>query len=164
MRSTIAVVAGLCRAGRNGSGKNQSPVVDSATGDLDDGAMSEIIYPRSPCETMNGWMYLPRYLDKIRLHLTGKLHADYQENLGKGFDGLWLKHAGVTHEQMIGVVKNSVTDGEVCDWVRQNVKKSPVEKAAHARDMFSRPLANDEAAIARLKMRKEQCGGAHRDD
>ena len=34
--------------------------------------MSEIIYPRSPRETMDGWHYLPRYIDKIRLHLAGK--------------------------------------------------------------------------------------------
>ncbi len=126
--------------------------------------MNDIIYPRSPRETMDGWSYLPRYIDKIRLHLAGKLHADYQENLGKAFDGMWLKHAGVTHEQMIGVVKNSVTDGEVCDWVRLNVKKSPAEKAAHAKDMLSRPPANDAEAVARLKMRKEQSGIAHRDD
>jgi Domain of unknown function (DUF5069) len=51
--------------------------------------MSEIIYPRSPRETMDGWHYLPRYIDKVRLHLAGKLHADYQENLGKAFDGFW---------------------------------------------------------------------------
>ena len=126
--------------------------------------MSNIIYPRSPRETMDGWSYLPRYIDKIRLHLAGKLHADYQENLGKGFDGMWLKYAGVKHEQMIQVVKNSVTDGEVCDWVRRNVKKSPAEKAAHAKDMSSRPPASDAEAVARLKLRKEQSGMAHRDD
>ena len=126
--------------------------------------MSEIIYPRSPRETMDGWSYLPRYIDKIRLHIAGRLHADYRENFGKGFDGLWLKYAGVNHEQMIGVVKNSVTDGEVCDWVRRNVKKSTAEKAAHAKDMFNRPPANDAEAVARLKMRKEQSGIAHRDD
>ena len=126
--------------------------------------MSEIIYPRSPRETMDGWSYLPRYVDKIRLHLAGRLHADYQENLGKGFDGFWLKAAGVTHEQFVAVVKNSITDGEVCDWVRKNVKKSPAEKAAHWQDVLSRPLAHDEAAKARFKMRKEQAGIAHRDD
>jgi hypothetical protein len=126
--------------------------------------MSNIIYPRSPRETMDGWSYLPRYLDKIRLHLAGKLHADYQENLGKGFDGMWLKYAGVTHEQMIEVVKNSLTDGEVCDWVRQNVKKSAAEKAAHLKDLLSRPLPGDESAAARLQMRKEQCGAGNRDD
>jgi Domain of unknown function (DUF5069) len=126
--------------------------------------MSSIIYPRSPRETMDGWSYLPRYLDKIRLHLAGKLHADYQENLGKGFDGLWLKYAGVTHEQMIDAVKKSITDGEVCDWVRNHVKKSPAEKAAHAKDLLSRPQASDVQAVARLKMRKEQSGIARRDD
>ena len=126
--------------------------------------MSDIIYPRSPRETMDGWMYLPRYVDKIRLHLAGKLHADYQENFGKGFDGMWLKAAGVTHEQMMDVVKKSITDGQVCDWLRQNVKKSPADKAACARDISSRPLPGDEAAQARLKMRKEQCGGSHRND
>jgi len=126
--------------------------------------MSDIIYPRSPRETMDGWMYLPRYIDKIRLHLAGRLHADYQENFGKGFDAMWLKYAGATHEQMIDLLKKSVTDGEVYDWVRQNAKKTPAEKAAHARDMLSRPLPGDEAAQARLKMRKEQCGGSHRDD
>ena len=90
---------------------------------------------------MDGWMHLPRYIDKIRLHLAGKLPPDYQANLGKGFDGMWLKAAGVTHEQMVEVVKNSITDGEVCDWVRKNVKKTPAEKAAHAQDQLSRPKA-----------------------
>ena len=126
--------------------------------------MSERISPRSPRETMDGWMYLPRYLDKIRLHLAGKLHADYQENFGKGFDGMWLKCAGVTHEQMMEVVKKTITDGLVCDWVHHNVKKSAADKAAHAKDMLGRPQPGDGAAQARLKMRKEQCGGSHRDD
>jgi hypothetical protein len=126
--------------------------------------MSDHIYPRSPRETMDGWSYLPRYIDKIRLHLAGKLHADYQENLGKGFDGMWLKYAGVTHEQMIEAVKKSITDGEVCDWVRQNLKKSAAEKSAHLKDMLSRPLAGDAPAVARLQMRKQECGAGNRDD
>jgi hypothetical protein len=126
--------------------------------------MSDIIYPRSPREVMNGWHYLPRYIDKIRLHLAGKLHPDYQDNLGNGFDGFWLKAAGVTHEQFVEVVKHSLTDGEVCDWVRQNVKRSEAEKAAHWNNVVSRPLANDEAGCARFKMRKEQSGFAQRDD
>ena len=126
--------------------------------------MNDIIYPRSPRETMAGWMHLPRYLDKIRLHLAGKLHPDYRDNLGKGFDGKWLKAAGVTHEQMVAVVKNSLSDGEICDWVRQNVKKSAAEKAAHARSMLDYPRADDAAEQARLKMRKEQSGLAHRED
>ncbi|MGP8201867.1 MAG: DUF5069 domain-containing protein, partial [Limisphaerales bacterium] len=77
--------------------------------------MEKIIYPRSPREMMSGWVYLPRFVDKIRLHLAGKLHADYQENFTNGFDGAWLKAAGLSAEPFIAVVKNSVTDGEVAD-------------------------------------------------
>ena len=126
--------------------------------------MSDLVYPRSPRETMDGWIHLPRYVDKIRLHLAGKLHADYQPNLGKGFDGMWLKAAGVTHDQLSQVVKDSVTDGQVCDWVRQNAKRSPAEKAAHRDDMLSRPKADDAAARDRLELRKREAGLAHRDD
>ena len=113
---------------------------------------------------MCGWMHLPRYLDKIRLHLAGKLHADYQPNFGKGFDGRWLQAAGLTHEQMIEVVKNSTTDGEVCDWVSANAKKSDAEKRAHAEGMANYPKADDAAMQDRLKQRKEAAGLAHRDD
>ena len=126
--------------------------------------MSILIYPRSPRETMDGWHYLPRYVDKIRLHLAGKLHADYQENLGKAFDGFWLKAAGLTHDQFVAVVIDSITDGEVCDWVRKNVKRTATEKAAHWLEVLSRPLPGDAAGLARLQMRKEQAGLGHRDD
>ena len=125
--------------------------------------MNDIVYPRSPREMMDGWVYLPRFIDKIRLHLAGKLHADYQENFTKGFDGAWLKAAGVSAEQMIEVVKNSVTDGQVCDWMRKNVKKSQAEKDAFRNYILNRGT-DDEEIKARLKMRKEQAGLAHRDD
>ena len=125
--------------------------------------MNEIIYPRSPRETMDGWVYLPRFIDKIRLNLAGKLHPDYQENFTKGFDGAWLKAAGLSADQFIEVVKNSVTDGQVCDWVRKNVKKTDAEKAAFRNHILNRGT-DDEEIKARLKMRKEQAGLAHRDD
>ena len=124
--------------------------------------MSEVIYPRSSRETMDGWMHLPRYVDKIRLHLAGKLHPDYQPNLGKGFDAGWCKAAGVTHEQMLELVKKTITDGEVCDWVRKNVKKPASEKAALLQRMLDYPKTDDTDGQARLKMRKEQSGISHR--
>ena len=63
---------------------------------------------------------------------------------------------------MIDVVKKSITDGEVCDWVRTNVKKSAAEKKE-----FNERVANygrEGDMVARLKMRKEQAGLTHRDD
>jgi len=126
--------------------------------------MSDPIYPRSPREVMAGWAYLPRFVDKIRLHLAGKLHADYQENFTKGFDGAWLKAAGLTADAFIAVVKNSVTDGEVCDWVAKNVKATAADKAAFGEHVLNYGRGDDPALKARLKMRKEQSGLAHRDD
>jgi hypothetical protein len=126
--------------------------------------MTNIIYPRSPRETMSGWMYLPRYVDKIRLHLAGQLHSDYQANLGKGLDGKWLAAAGLTHEQFVDVVKSSLTDGQVADWVRQNVKRSEAEKKAHAEGILHYPAPEDEALQQRLRQRKEESGLTHRDD
>jgi len=113
---------------------------------------------------MCGWTYLPRYIDKIRLHLAGKLPPDYAENLGKGFDQRWLQAAGVTHEQMIQLVRDSITDGQVCDWVRTHVRKTEQEQAAHAQGLLNYPPADDEKAQARLNMRKQQSALSHRDD
>lgn len=127
--------------------------------------MSEIIFPRSPKEVMAGWTYLPRLVDKIRLHLAGKLHPDYQANfLHKGFDKLWLDRAGVAPEALVEVVRQSVTDGEVCDWVAKNVRKSEAEKAAHRDYLLNHGRDGDPALRERLQMRKEQSGLGHRDD
>ncbi len=113
---------------------------------------------------MCGWVYLPRFVDKIRLHLAGQLHADYQENFStKGFDAAWLKAAGVAADAFVQVVRNSITDGQVADWVAKNVKKSDAEKKAFNDFVLNRGR-DDEAAKARLKMRKEEAGLAQRDD
>ena len=126
--------------------------------------MSEIIYPRSPRETMCGWMHLPRLIDKIRRHLAGKLHPDYQANFCKGFDGRWLETAGLKAEEFIDVVKNTITDGQVCDWVQKKVKKGEDVKKAHRERMLDYPKKDDAEAQERLRMRKEAAGLAHRND
>ena len=126
--------------------------------------MSDIIYPRSPRETMCGWMHLPRYIDKIRLHLAGKLHADYQPNFGKGFDGAWLKAAGLNHESFIEIVQVSLCDGQVADWVASNIRASSDDKRSHAATMLDYPKAGDQVMTDRLIQRKEQAGLSHRSE
>jgi hypothetical protein len=138
--------------------------IDTTAPDADDSAMSnETIYPRSPREAMCGWVYLPRFIDKIRLHLAGKLHSDYQENFTKGFDGAWLKAAGVSADEMIGVVKNSMTDGQVAEWVAKHVKKTEAEKNTFNQYVLKRGTEGGEIT-ERLKMRKRESGLSHRDD
>ena len=126
--------------------------------------METIIYPRSPREIMCGWVHLPRFVDKIRLQMAGRLHADYQPNFTKGFDGWWLKAAGLTAEQFIEVVKSTITDGEVADWVLHNVKRAAAEKTAFQDSILNYPKPEDEQAQARFQMRREQFGLVQRMD
>lgn len=126
--------------------------------------MTPRIPPRSPRETMDGWHHLPRYIDKIRLHLAGRLHAEYQDNLGKGFDGLWLEAAALSHDQMIEVVRDRPTDGEVYDWIRARVQVPAEAKEAHWARMLNYPRADDPTGQERLALRKSQSGLSHRQD
>jgi len=126
--------------------------------------MNDVIHPRSPRETMSGWLYLPRFVDKIRLSLAGRLHSDYQQNFAqRGFDAQWLKAAGLEAEAFIEVVRHTVTDGEVANWVRSHVRR-PAEQAAFNHWLLQYGSEDDPELRARLALRKEQSGFAHRND
>ena len=124
----------------------------------------EKIYPRSPLEMMAGWVHLPRLIDKIRLHLAGKLAADYQPNyLEKGFDAKWFEAAEVEKTKFVEIVKNSVTDGQVCDWVLAHVKASDRTKEKFKEYVMDYGREGEELR-AKLQQRKEESGIADRDD
>ena len=63
---------------------------------------------------------------------------------------------------MVKVVESSITDGEVCDWVRVNVQKSEAEKQAHREKMLRLPTRSD---LKKLFLReREELGLGHRGD
>ena len=128
--------------------------------------MSDTLFPRSPMEKMAGWLYLPRLVDKIRLSEAGKLHTDYLPNfLHKGFDAKWLETAGLDPDEFVAVVKGTISDGEVTDWVLENVGADESTK-----ELFNDAVGNygaDEANTElrqRLAERKAEAGMADRDD
>lgn len=125
----------------------------------------EIVFPRSPREVMAGWVYLPRFVDKIRLHLAGKLAPDYQQNFAyKGFDAKWCLTAGVAADDFIKMVGSTITDGEVCDWVDKHVNPGRERNRAFFNEhVLSFGRGGEPDVIARLKMRKEQAGFSDRD-
>lgn len=126
--------------------------------------MNITAYLRSPRETMDGWAHLPRYIDKIRLHLAGKLPPEYEELFGDQSDRRWLEATGVTHEQMIEVVRGTITDGQVYDWVRTHVERTDQEKARAADAILRYPLPGDTPGRERFEKRKSEYGLAGRDD
>ena len=121
-------------------------------------------YLRSPREVMCGWPHLPRYIDKIRLHLAGQLPPEYEELFGEQSDRRWLEAAGLTHEQMVAVVRGTLTDGQVCEWVRVHVVRTDEEKARAADAILRYPLPGDQAGRARFEARKRDYGLAARED
>jgi hypothetical protein len=128
--------------------------------------VSEIIYPRSPREQIADWVWLPRFIDKIRLQAAGKLHADYQPNFCvKGFDLAWLEVAGLETGAFVELVKSTITDGEVCDWVAKNVTADDAAKSGFRERLenFGRDKENAELQ-AILKQRKDDAGLGDRDD
>jgi len=128
--------------------------------------MSATIFPRSPRETMAGWIYLPRLIDKIRLNLAGKLHEDYLPNfLHRGFDSKWFKTAGVDPDEFTALVAASDTDGQVADWVCHNVLASDETRTAFNTGVGS--YGSDEADAelrARLAQRKDDVGMGDRNE
>jgi len=125
--------------------------------------MTDTIYPRSPYEVMDGWVHLPRLVDKIRLHEAGQLPDDYQPNyLHKGFDLAWFKASGVESGTLVGIVQNSITDGQVSDWVKANVNASDEAKAALRGKLLS--YGTEGALLELLIKRKAESGLQDRDD
>jgi len=115
---------------------------------------------------MAGWAYLPRFIDKIRLSEARQLHEDYQPNyLHKGFDAKWLETAGLEAEEFVELVNTRSTDGQLCDWVRENVEADDSTK-----ELFNDAVLNygsDEANTdlrERLATRKKEAGMGDRDD
>ena len=125
--------------------------------------MSNIIYPRSPYEKMDGWVHLPRLIDKIRLHKAGQLHEDYQPNyLNKGFDLAWFEASGVDPNALIKVVTDSVIDGQISDWIKANVNKSDTDKEDLQNNLLS--YGTHGALLERLNQRKAESGLQDRHD
>ena len=115
---------------------------------------------------MAGWVWLPRFVDKVRLHLAGRLHEDYQPNFCvKGFDLAWLEAAGLEAKDFVEMVGNTLTDGEVCDWVARNVTADAAAKAGFCEKMenYGRDVSNTELR-ALLQKRKDEAGFGDRED
>ncbi len=60
-----------------------------------------------------GLLHLPRFLAKIRKHLSGQLPKSYQRNFCKGFDRFLCLHLNVDPEQVILCVKEAQNEADL---------------------------------------------------
>ena len=80
---------------------------------------------RSPYETVEKFVYFPRMIDKIRLHVRGQLHPDFINNLGKAFDDRCCQYLGVSYDKLRDWVINNPTasDELAFHWAQSQGRK-----------------------------------------
>jgi hypothetical protein len=110
---------------------------------------------RSPYDTVGGIVHFGRMLDKIRLNAAGTLPADYQENLGGGFDGRCCAFLQVKYERVVASVKLGGTDEGVLQSCFDHGRKPSDEEIEVWNSYMSKRGWND-AASERLAERVKQ--------
>ncbi len=79
-------------------------------------------YPRSPRETLAGYVLAARAVDKCRAVLLG-IGGEYHS--GCPVDSMFLEFAGIPYEKFRTFVASGATDTEIADWIQQNAKPRP---------------------------------------
>jgi hypothetical protein len=80
-------------------------------------------FPRSPRETLGGYVLAARALDKCRATLNGT-HGEY--NYDCPLDKIFFEFAGISPEDFRNFVATGATDEEVAEWIEQHAQ--PREK------------------------------------
>ena len=118
---------------------------------------------RSPYAKVGGIHYLARMFDKIRLHAARQLPAEYQANLGTGFDGRALSFLWIEYPALVERVKQGGSDEEILEWSFNQGRRPSAEEIEVWNDFMRKRGWNDEVA-ERLVQRKSESGFEARTD
>jgi hypothetical protein len=77
-------------------------------------------FPRSPRETLGGYVLAARAVDKCRAVLVGR-QGEYHSNCP--LDQTWLKFAEIDYNAYRSFVATGATDDEVAAWIGEYAKK-----------------------------------------
>ena len=108
-------------------------------------------------------IYFARMLDKIRKHARGELRADFQGNLGKGFDARCAGFLRVSYEPLKERVLQGGSDEEVLRWCFASGRELDAEDIVVWNEFLRKRGWNDEASEI-LAKRKAESGLAARAD
>ncbi len=112
---------------------------------------------RSPAAKLGGLVYFGRMADKIRLQARGELPADYQPNLGKGFDAKCCAFLHIDYAEVAKRVKEGATDEEMVEWAFQNGRR-PNDAEITMWNEFMRKFGWRDQASEILERRKREGG------
>jgi hypothetical protein len=79
-------------------------------------------FPRSPRETLAGYVLAARALDKCRADLVGR-QGEYHSNCP--LDQRWLNFAEIDYDRFRSFVATGATDEEVAAWIEEHARKRP---------------------------------------
>jgi len=116
---------------------------------------------RSPHVKIGGIFYFGRMLDKIRQHAKGQLPADYQPNLGRGFDARCVEFLQVDYNEVVERAKKGGADEEILAWCF-NAGRRPSEEEIYVWNEFMRKRGWNDEVSETLKRRKQEAGIADR--
>ncbi len=119
--------------------------------------------PLSAYAKLGGFYFLPRSLDKIRLHARGELHPDHFEFIGKGFDGRLCHFLGISYEDLKKRTLAGGTDEDILVWIHQHGRKLTEVDALIWNGFASKRGWRDDATPG-LEKNKAGDGLAHRTD
>jgi gluconokinase len=112
---------------------------------------------RSPAEKMGGLVYFGRMLDKIRVHARDELPAEYQPNLGKGFDAKCCAFLDLNYGDVVERVKQGATDEEILEWAF-TAGRHPTDDEITMWNEFMRKFGWRDHAAETLARRKREAG------
>jgi len=112
---------------------------------------------RSCYDKTGGLVYFGRMIDKIRLQAAGKLPADYQGNVGIGFDARACSFLRVTHAELKERTLAGGTDEDILAWaLEKGGARSDDERTIWSRFMTEIGWRDDRAPV--LKQRIAEYG------
>ena len=124
--------------------------------------MAQPHLPRSPYDSLQGLVYFPRMLDKIRLHDKGLLPEPYLPHLGSGFDARCLNLLGVKYDDVKKLVLAGEPDEKVLAWCLAHGRK-PNEEDIETWSGFMMKRGWRDEAGDRIVVRLKESGLEHRD-
>ena len=119
--------------------------------------------PISAFQETLGMIYFARMIDKIRKQAAGRLHEDFVDNLGKGFDGRCCGFLRVTYEALKARVLEGGSDEDVLNWCFANGRQLDSEDIFIWNE-FMRKRGWNDGATALVEQRKQESGLGHRGD